>query len=132
MMRTLTLLLIASTALAAPVPKSVLRPDPLGKGYMGVYASREGATGDTTLVIDRVVPNSAAAAAGLRAGDKFVQVGELRPHTFDEVRELIGTLRPGTRVSLIILRNGREQESAITLGTRPPDFENGVLEDPQP
>lgn len=131
-MRTLVLFLIATSAFAAPVPKTVAHPDPLGKGYMGVYASRDGVSGDSTLVIDRVVAGTAAQAAGLIAGDKFIQVGDLRPRTFDEIRELIGSLRPGTKVNLIVLRAGREEKTAIVLGNRPPDFDSGIIEDPQP
>ena len=130
-MRTLACLMIASIALAAPVPKIVVLPDPLGRGYMGVYATL-GDNRDTTLVIDRVVARSAADAAGLKAGDKFLQVGAMKPQSFDEVRELIGSLRPGTKVDLVVLRDKKEWKTSIVLMSRPPDFESGIIPDPEP
>lgn len=129
-MRTLACLLIAGAAWAAPVPKTGKVPDPLGKGYMGVYAVTDRGTGDATLVIERVIPNSAAAVCGLQAGDKFVRVGPLTPTSFDDIRNLIGFLRPGTKIDLVILRTGRETAKTITLGERPPDFERGVIIEP--
>jgi S1-C subfamily serine protease len=127
-MRTLACLLIATAALAAPVPKMAEPPpDPLGHGYMGVRVQSEG-----TLQISSVEPNTPASAAGLRAGDIFVRVGPLTPQTFDEVREMIGSLRPGTRIDVVYLREKRELTTAIVLADRPANFGNVELLFPQP
>jgi S1-C subfamily serine protease len=130
-MRTALLaMMLVSVLEAASVPKPSAKADPLGRGYMGVYANRDGNSGEASLVIDSVIANSAAASAGLKAGDRFVEIGPLRPRSFDEVRGLVGSLRPGTRLDLIMLRNGSEIKLAIVLGDRPSDFERGVIIEP--
>src|SRR5438105_8008513 len=127
-MRTLACLLIATAALAAPVPKLVESPpDPLGRGYMGVRVQTDG-----SLQISSVEPNTPANAAGLRTGDILVRVGPLKPQNFDEVREMVGSLRPGTRIDVVYRRGSRELSTAIVLADRPANFGSiGILE-PQP
>lgn len=116
------LMLAAMAAAAAPVPKPT-PPDPLGKGYMGVRVQTE------SLAISSVEPNTPASDAGLRAGDEFVLVGFVRPTNFDQVRAFIGSLRPGTRIDVIVKRNGKEHKTTMTLTIRPPNFDNpGFIE----
>ena len=69
----LKLLLLLLTL--APVPTGPA-PDPLARGYLGVMVEQG------VLRISTVMPNTPADKAGLRAGDDFVKVGDLKPQNF--------------------------------------------------
>jgi S1-C subfamily serine protease len=97
---------------AAPPPKSTKPPDPLGRGYMGVYPV------SSTLVVDRVEPGSPAMQSGLQPGDRFLAVGGFRPGDFDELRSFVMDFRPGTRVEVEVRRRDKTIRTIIRLGTR--------------
>jgi S1-C subfamily serine protease len=87
----LLLLLLAVAASAGPVPRKT-PPDPLGRGYMGFYP-----VGDTP-AISQIEENTPASAAGLKAGDVFLQIGQLEPKSFAQIVTYVQSLRPGTRL----------------------------------
>jgi S1-C subfamily serine protease len=108
---TLTLL-FAATAAAAPVPRDPL-PDPLGRGYMGIYIN------EGTLTIREVDPGTPAAAAGMRAGDTFVKVGALEPREFVQIQQYVIGLRPGTPIRIALRRGSDLVVVVVRLGVRP-------------
>lgn len=57
-------------------------------------------------VVDEVVPDSAASAAGLQPGDELVSVAGVRSDDFGELREVIQQ-RPGEPTRLVVERDGR-------------------------
>lgn len=65
--------------------------------------------------VSEVLPYSAAAKAGMKAGDIIVSVDGKTIHSFAELRVKVGTTAPGKLVKLGILRNGKLQLSTITL-----------------
>ena len=76
-----------------------------------------------TVIVDRVVENSPAAAAGLEKGDLVleVQVDGGAPQelgTVSQWRQIELTSRPGAEVALVVDRAGREAETALTLVAR--------------
>ncbi|QEL14205.1 PDZ domain-containing protein [Limnoglobus roseus] len=114
MIRSVTIVLLtAATAWSAPVPKGP-PPDPFGNGYLGVWKNT-----DDELRIDRVEPNGPAQKAGLQAGDQFYEIGTTQPKTFDDIREVIGSLRPGSRVPVVVKRGEKKISVVIVLGERP-------------
>ena len=73
---------------------------------------------DETYRILGLVPDSAAADAGLQAGDVIVSVdGEATPDSVS-VGEIIRQRKPGDEIAVRILRQGGEQELTVTLGER--------------
>lgn len=66
-----------------------------------------------------VLPNTAAAQAGLREGDIILAVNDQRLDGTVSLRQLLLQYRPGDTVELTILRDGREQRVSVTLGERP-------------
>lgn len=103
----------AAAAAAAPVPKPPPL-DPFGNGYLGVYRDDQ-----DELRIERVVEGGPAAKAGLQAGDVLYEVGPVQPTTFKQLQEVIGGLRPGTRVPVVVTRGDKKVSLVITLGERP-------------
>src|SRR5438270_9684087 len=91
----------------APVPRKP-QPDPFAKGYLGIWF---GGTGpNTSLAIDRLEPNQAAAKAGLRPGDVIVRVNHLQPQATQQVIDHVCTFRPGAVIEVEVQR-GTERKA---------------------
>lgn len=101
----------------APVPAPA-KPDPLGFGYLGVRAAPT--AGEPDLTLSEVVPGTPAARAGLRVGDTVVRVGRIAPRQFDELREYVSGLRPGTRQEVEVRRGGKTVRLTLVVGAAPP------------
>lgn len=69
----------------------------------------------TGVVVDSMLPNSAAREAGLRRNDVIVRIDQLSIHSAPELQEYIARKRPGDRLLLTVIRNGKPVELAATL-----------------
>lgn len=65
--------------------------------------------------IGEVIPDSAAAKAGIKSGDVIVSMNGNRIQGFNELRAKIATLGAGREVTLGVLRDGRERNIKVTL-----------------
>jgi Do/DeqQ family serine protease len=65
--------------------------------------------------IIEVLPDTAAAAAGLKAGDIIISMNGNSINNFNELRARIATLGAGRKAELGILRDGKEREVTVTL-----------------
>lgn len=66
-------------------------------------------------VISRLLPGSAAAQAGLRAGDIIVSVNGRRVLDANALRNSIGIVQPGQSVTMVYLRDGRRASTSAIL-----------------
>tara|TARA_R110002126_G_scaffold98045_37_gene228236 strand:- start:195 stop:1547 length:1353 start_codon:yes stop_codon:yes gene_type:complete len=66
--------------------------------------------------VNEVLPDTAAADAGLKAGDVIISMNDNRIHSFNELRAKIGTLGAGRKAELGIIRDGKERKVTVTLG----------------
>ncbi len=68
------------------------------------------------VLIDGVVPGGAAEKAGVKQGDVVLEVdgGPVRDTT--ELKSVIGETPPGTRVDLLVMREGKEKHIGVVLG----------------
>jgi 2-alkenal reductase len=83
----------------------------------GRQAASLGLPSDTSgVLISEVVPSSPAAAAGLRQGDVVVKVNDQQIDAEHPLATIMLKYRPGDRVRLAILRDGKQQSVEITLG----------------
>lgn len=64
--------------------------------------------------ISEVMPKSAAAKAGIKAGDILVSLDGKPISSFAELRAKVGTTAPGTTVKIGLLREGKPMEVAVT------------------
>jgi hypothetical protein len=69
---------------------------------------------DDTATIARVLPNTAAARAGLRSGDQIVSINGRRFDTFSDAFDYIDVFR-GSRMDIIVDRDGRQMRFAADL-----------------
>jgi regulator of sigma E protease len=70
----------------------------------------------TPPVIGEVVAGSAAAKAGLRTGDRIVEIGGSDVTRFDDLR-IYAAMRPNETVAVGIVRDGRPATLPLTIGT---------------
>ena len=77
------------------------------------------AQGDGGPRINRVVGDSVAEAAGLKAGDHVVRAAGLEMRNPDDLVEVVGRQAPGTWLPLSIRRDGEEIEILAKFPPRP-------------
>lgn len=83
--------------------------------FLGVTSegSTEGAK------VTSVSENSAAAKAGLKAGDVITKVNDKAVFDHEQLSETIGDYKPNDKVTILYKRDGKENKAAVTLGERP-------------
>lgn len=75
---------------------------------------RIGVTPFSAAVVDKVQPKSAAAAVGMRTGDRIVSVARTPVRSFEEMAQVIRD-NPGRAVALGVIRDGRRITLRPTL-----------------
>lgn len=65
--------------------------------------------------VDSLANNSAAEAAGIQKGDVIVKIDGQVVDASSDVLELIGRRRPGDKVDMVVIRNGKEKNFTVTL-----------------
>ena len=65
-----------------------------------------------------VQSGSAAADAGLKAGDVITAVGSTNVTTAEQLRAIIDSHQPGDKLSLTLRRDGSTKNLTATLGNR--------------
>jgi membrane-associated protease RseP (regulator of RpoE activity) len=70
--------------------------------------------------VTQVVPDSPAAAAGLREGDQIVALDGVEVETFEQMRDTVAA-RPGAQVDLTYERDGATVTTPVTLDARRDD-----------
>jgi Peptidase family M28/PDZ domain len=104
-------------ALPAPPPRAAGAPTPRGVAFLGVSPARAGLSDGVQL--GAVVPDGAAARAGMREGDIIIRLGEVPVQSFDELRAALQVRRPGDPVQVVYLRDGEDRTAQAVLGERP-------------
>ena len=74
-----------------------------------------GLKSDTGAVISQVDPDSPGAKAGLKVGDVITAINGQNVEDAGQAQVLITSMRPGTRVTVQILRNGQSMTVPVTL-----------------
>ncbi|MFZ9527773.1 MAG: PDZ domain-containing protein, partial [Schleiferiaceae bacterium] len=65
-----------------------------------------------------VTEGGAAAEAGIKKGDILVQAGGKAVKKMSELLEVIGSRRPGDKMTVVVLRDGKEKTFNVTLRNR--------------
>ena len=113
--------------LAKPVIDSLRRGQRPQRGYLGVglqpldenIAASLGLPKDSGEIVRTVVPDEAAARAGIQQGDVIVKVNGRDVNPEQTVSYLIANTQVGARVPVEIIRDGRRQTLTVAVGERP-------------
>jgi serine protease DegS len=103
------------------------------RGWLGIEVTRVAAEVSKAnnlapgngVIVTLVTGNGPADRGGLRPGDIVVSINERAVGDGHAGMNLIGTTRPGDKVSIEAIRNGDRKKFTVTVGTRP------VVEDPE-
>ena len=86
------------------------------KAFLGVYPSDN--PGGDGVLLDGIISNTGAAAAGLRNGDVLIDIEGLPLLTEHNLHEVLALHQPNDRINIVYLRNGERMETVATLGDR--------------
>src|SRR5688572_18668558 len=73
------------------------------------------------IIVNSVIPASAAERAGIRQGDVVIALNGSPVNETNAFRNQIASMAPGTQVTLSLLRDNREQKITATLGEFKPE-----------
>jgi S1-C subfamily serine protease len=91
-------------------------------GYIGGSGggSGVGSTGGSGVAISGVVPGSAAAGAGLTAGDQITSVAGHTVTSATEIQSVLGNYRPGDKINISWTdQSGQSHTATVTLSAGP-------------
>jgi putative serine protease PepD len=87
------------------------------RAYLGV--SNQTPIDRSGAVVSAVVPGGPAAAGGLVAGDKIVEIDGRPVQAADDVSAAVEARKPGEQAKLTVIRGGDRRTLTVDLGTRP-------------
>ncbi len=114
---------------AIPVIESLkkgVRPE---RGYLGIsirpvseeVADALGLEKNRGEFVARIVAGEAADKAGLKEGDIVLRVNDREVTPEATLSYIVANIKPGTRIPLDILREGKPMKLTATVGVRPPE-----------
>ncbi|MBV8761554.1 MAG: PDZ domain-containing protein, partial [Deltaproteobacteria bacterium] len=68
------------------------------------------------VLLSDVVPEGAAAKAGLKGGDRIVQIGTVEIRNVNDLMFVLQAAKPGTEAKIVFLRNGKRETATATYG----------------
>jgi membrane-associated protease RseP (regulator of RpoE activity) len=83
------------------------------RGFLGIEVENDD---KGMAVIKSVLPKGPAAEAGLKSGDRIMEVDGRTTRGSDDVYRLAGKHRPGEKVTVTVERQGKEQEITVKMG----------------
>jgi putative serine protease PepD len=104
---------------AARSAQAIVQGKPVQTAYMGVSLNDSTTAGRGGALIAEVASGGPAADAGLELGDLVVEVDGQAVGGSDDLVGRIRDHRPGDKVTLKVVRDGRERTVTVTLGERP-------------
>lgn len=99
------------------------------RGWLGVQiqpvteavAESLGLPNDSGVLVADVLPGGPAEAAGVRSGDVILTAAGQHMQDYRDLTRLIAGIDAGTRVDLELIREGKPQHVAVTIGHMPQD-----------
>jgi S1-C subfamily serine protease len=88
------------------------------RGFLGIAVAPDGES-DKGIAVQAVAPDSPAAKAGVKSGDVITKVNGKAVPGVKEFLEGVAGKKPGDKLELQLLRDGKEQTVTATLAERP-------------
>ncbi len=112
---------------AAPIVEQLRAGKAVTRGYLGIsiepvnedLADSLGLRKNRGELVQLVVPDEAADKAGIEAGDIVTKVNGQDVTRDQTLSYIVANVKPGTRIPIELLRNGRSRTVQATVGTRP-------------
>ena len=112
---------------AKPIIDKLMQGTTIARGYLGVgmlplteeLAAPLGLPKNSGEIIRNVSPGDPADKAGVMVGDVIVAVNGQAVTQDSSLSYLVSNVKPGTRIPLDIIRNGKKQTLSVVVGTRP-------------
>ena len=109
--------------MAKTVMDQIIKYGKVERGVLGItiqnltpeIAKQLGVSQPSGVVVNQVLPGSAADKAGLKPGDVIVSVDGQPVGSNSELQSVIGVMRVGTAVSLGVVRNGKSMTVQATI-----------------
>ncbi len=116
---------------AIPVINALRAGEKVQRGYLGIgiapvdedLAAALGLPKDRGEFIQRVEPGQAGEKAGLKRGDVVTKVNSREVTPQQTLSYIVSNTKPGTRIPLEIIRDGKPMTLNVLVGTRPPEEE---------
>jgi len=86
---------------------------------------------DGGVLVDHVMPGQSAANAGLKDEDVITVYNNIKVTDIDQFVKMVELTPPGTKVSVTIIRNHKQQTVAVTVGSASPTKSAKANIDPQ-
>ena len=114
------------SSLASKVINDLREGKKVSRGWLGVTiqdmddntARALGLKNAKGALIGSVLDGEPAAKVGLRAGDVIVRVGDTDIDSASALTRSVASLKPDTKVDIVVLRDGKEVKTTVTLGER--------------
>jgi serine protease Do len=126
--------------LARGVMEQIIREGRVVRGSLGVaiqpltpaLARQFKLPEHTGALVGDVTPNSPASKAGLKPGDVIVEFNSKKVSDPRHLRLLAGQTRPGTKVEITVMREGKERTVTAVLGELPQRIQPKIQKTSQP
>lgn len=123
--------------MAKQVLNSLIANGKVTRGWLGVgiqnlnedlarsfdYDATEGA------LVGHVDPKGPAKKAGLQQGDIIIQVGKDKIKNVNQLRNLVAGIKPGTTSEITMIRAGKKETRAVTIGELPAQAQEAAPEE---
>ena len=106
------------------IEKQLIEKGKVTRGYLGVMIQemtpdlREqfGLKKNEGVLISDVIEGSPAQKAGLKRGDVVIEFNGKKVTDVSEFRNMVALTPPGTKVKIVVIRNGKRKEFEVVLG----------------
>ncbi len=113
--------------MAKAVYEQLIETGTVVRGFLGVIiqditaelAKSFGLKDTRGVLVPEVTKDSAADKAGLKAGDIIVEFNGRPVEKVNVLQSRVAMLKPGTKVEVVVLRDGKRKELTVELGQRP-------------
>ncbi len=113
--------------MARSVADALIESGVVKRGYLGLYgasidenmAKAFGLDKASGAVVNDVMKDTPADKAGIKDGDVLIKLDGEEIRDFDDLRNRVASMKPGTNVEVALIRDGQQKTVTVTLGELP-------------